>query len=63
MAARPGYKQKCLTSSPIDRHKDRLAKQGLRFHSVLNFEQITNVLEEAGRISADQAHELRSPTH
>jgi len=45
------------------RAKDRLAKQGLRFHSVLNFEQITDVLEEAGRISAEQARDLRPPTH
>ena len=45
------------------RAKDRLAKQGLRFHSILNFEQITDVLEEAGRINAEQARDLRSPTH
>jgi len=45
------------------RAKDRLAQHGLRFHSVLNFEQITDVLEKAGRISAEQARDLRCPTH
>ena len=45
------------------RAKKRLRDHGLRFHSVMNIEQITDVLEEAGRISADQAHELRSPSH
>ena len=41
------------------RARQRLAGQGLQLHAVLTIEQITDILEEAGRINAAQAAELR----
>ena len=41
------------------RAKERLNAKGLRIQSVLSLETISDVLEEAERISADQAKELR----
>jgi len=41
------------------RARQRLAGQGLQLHAVLTIEQITDILEEAGRINAARAAELR----
>ena len=45
------------------RAKQRLAEQGLRLQAVLTLETIRDVLEVAGRISPDQAQELRKTEH
>ena len=41
------------------RAKERLESQGLRLQAVLTLETIREVLEAEGRISANQAQELR----
>ena len=40
------------------RAKQRLTQQGLRLHAVLTLETIRDILEDAGRITAEQAREL-----